>query len=143
MARKKLTVLLLALTLIYTSSMAEWAEVEIREENFQIYVDTSSIEALGSGRVRMWDLKDYGVMQEFSGVRYASEKSLREYDCQESRLRRNALKWFYGNMGEGEVVVSYLNNGLPEDWVSTKPDDELYLLLKIACADLEVEESMR
>lgn len=133
----KLMALLLALTLINTSSMAEWSEVEIREEDYQFYVDASSIEALGSGRVRMLDLKDYDVTQEVSGVRYASEKSLREYDCQEGRLRDSAWKWFSGNMGVGEIVVSYLNNGIPGDWISVKPGDKLYLLLERACADLK------
>ncbi len=129
--RKQFVALML---LISAESMAEWVEVEIPEKDFRLYADTSTITALSGHRARMWDLEDYKTVVDESDVRYASSKTLREYDCKEGRFRFVAWKWFSGNMGEGEVDESYLNNGIPGDWHTLKPTSNFHSLLKAACA---------
>lgn len=124
----------LMLTLFNANSMAEWIGVSTPAEEFQLYADASTITASYSNRVKMWDLMDYKTMVDESDIRFSSTKNLREYDCEEGRYRDAAWMWFSGNMGEGEVVVSYLNNGIPDDWHILKPDSKYYSLLEVACA---------
>lgn len=126
--------MILMLALYCASPRAEWVKAETHVSDFHLYADTSMIDVLSGNRIRMWDLKDYTIAQEISGARYSSEKTLREYDCVEGRYRDYAWTWFSGNMGEGEVVVLYINNGIEGDWHNLKPPDRYYSLLGMACA---------
>lgn len=123
----------LILAPLWTSSKAEWVKVKTPDREFHLYADTAKIDILGSNRFGMWDLKDYTDVQEISGARYASEKTLREYDCKEGRYRDLAWMWLSGSMGKGDVVVSFIINGIPTDWSNLKPSDKYYSLLGIAC----------
>lgn len=129
---RKLT-LILALFLMSSVSMAEWTRVQIKVVGLRIYVDYSTISDTDAGTVRMWDLTDYEKEQDSREVRHSSGKTLREYDCKENQYRDKAWAWYSGNMGEGKVVFSYLNNGTPRNWNVLTPDDIDYHLLQIAC----------
>lgn len=128
----KLT-LILILFLMSPCSIAEWNRVEAKVKGLRIYVDYSTISDTETGTVKMWDLFDYEKEVDSREVRYSSAKTLREYDCKEHRYRDAAWAWYSGNMGEGKVVFSYLNNGTPRDWNALEPSDIDYHLMGIAC----------
>lgn len=125
--------LILILFLMSPCSIAEWNRVEIKVNGLRIYADYSTIRDTETGTVKMWDLTDYEKEVDSREVRYSSVKTLREYDCKERRYRDTAWAWYSGNMGEGKIVFSYLNNGTPRDWNALEPSDVDFHLMEIAC----------
>ncbi len=127
---KKL-LLMLALTVISTYTMAEWIQVGESDSKggFTAYADLTSIRKAGD-RVKMWALFDYKILQKTSGVEFLSEKIRREYDCKEKQMRKLAFSLFSWNMEGGDLVRSY---NQPQKWEMIQPESIDEAEWKVAC----------
>lgn len=121
----------LALVLISTHAMAEWAKVgeSGQRGGYTAYVDQASIRKVGE-RAKMWALFDYQAVQKTSGVEYLSEKIRREYDCKQKQMRKLAYSFFSWNMENGDLIRSY---NQPQKWEPVLPDSIDEAEWKVAC----------
>ena len=121
---------ILAMLLAVVSSSAEAAWVAVSGTNrFFTFADPATISKAGN-MVKMWDLLDYKMVREVEGLRYMSQKSQSEYDCQ-GRLTRPLVVFLHsGIMGSGEPVF---NSNTPDNWQPVPPGSINDALLKYAC----------
>ena len=125
---------ILALALISTSVMAEWAQVGKNDEmGIDNYIDFTTIRKTGD-IVKMWSLNDskaaidVSIGQNITGV--MSIKSQDEYDCKEERSRNLAFIMFTGNMGRGKPIPNNLDIS---QWSPISPGSTSEAMWKIAC----------
>src|SRR5947207_1279649 len=109
---------ILAIFLGVVSSGAEGAWYAVSEtDTFTTFADPTTISKAGN-TVKMWDLLDYKKMRVVEGIRYMSQKSQSEYNCQKELTRPVALYLHSGIMGGGELVY---NNSDPDSWQPVAP----------------------
>lgn len=123
---------LLLMVLILSSQpvYAEWVLASGDDEvGLKVYVDPSTLRRNGS-LVKMWKLHDYKTVQTVAGDSLLSMKQFNEYDCTEERTRMLGYTWFSGNMGNGNVVYSTMEQ-LP--WEPVVPRTINRTLWKVAC----------
>ena len=126
---KKL-LLILALTLISTHTMAEWTEIGKNDEDgYTLYVDKTTIRK-SSSKVKMWTLLDYKNEQRASGVNFSSKSIRRDYDCKGKHMKTLAFKLFGWNMEQGPLVRSY---NQPRNWEIIEPESLDDIEWQIAC----------
>ena len=135
--RQRLACLLgfwLLLTMMMLSSgpaYAEWVLTSGDDEvGLKVYVDPESI-LLKGNLAKMWQLFDYKTVQTVAGDSLLSMKRFNEYDCAAGRTRTLGYTWFAGNMGNGKVVYSTMEQ-LP--WEPVVPRTINHTLWKTACA---------
>jgi hypothetical protein len=116
------------LTLVSSGASAAWVAVS-DTVRFITFADPATISKAGN-TVTMWDLLEYKAAREVEGIRYASQKSRSEYNCQEMLMRPLALYLHSGMMGSGEPVF---NITTPDDWQRVVPGSVNEALLKYAC----------
>ena len=121
-------ILLMLLTVVSNSAMAEWANVA-SNENATIYVDAATIQRAGN-IAKMWQLTDFRTANKDMGEAYMSMKDQNEYDCKEVKVRRRASSQHSGNMGKGKVVYS---DSYTTRWKPVPPDSGIEILWKFAC----------
>lgn len=121
-------VLMMLLTAVSSSAMAEWKAVGSNEST-TIYIDLSTIKKVGNMAL-MWHLTDYKTPQKDMGDKYLSEKNQNEYDCKEEKLRRRAFSEHSENMGKGRIVYS---DSYTSRWKPVPPDSGIEILWKFAC----------
>ena len=123
---------LLLMLLILSSQpvYAEWVLVSGDDEaGLKVYVDPATLRR--NGRLaKMWKLHDYKTVQTVAGDSLLSMKQFNEYDCTEERTRMLGYTWFSGNMGNGNVVYSTMEQ-LP--WEPVVPRTINRTLWKVAC----------
>jgi hypothetical protein len=121
---------ILAMLLAAVSSNAAAAWVAVSDTNkFITFADPATISKAGN-MVKMWDLLDYKAMREVEGIRYASQKSQSEYNCQKQLTRPLVLFLHAGMMGSGEQIF---NSTTPDKWQRVAPGSVNEALLKYAC----------
>jgi hypothetical protein len=99
--------LLIALMILSSQPVyAEWVLVSGDDEvGLKVYVDPATLRRNGT-LAKMWQLYDYKTVQTVAGDSLLSMKRFNEYDCTEERTRMLGYTWFSGNMGNGNVVYS-------------------------------------
>lgn len=122
-------ILIMLLTAVSSSAMAEWVAVGSNKYT-TIYVDATTIKKVGN-MATMWHLTDYTIANQDMGEAYKSTKDQFEYDCKEAKTRRRAASQHSDNMGKGKVVYS---DTYTSRWKSIPPDSGEEILLKFACA---------
>lgn len=120
--------LMMLLTVMSNSAMAEWKDVG-SNENTTIYVDPATVRRAGN-MATMWHMTDFKTARRDMGEKYLSAKDQNEYDCKEMKSRRRAYSQHSENMGKGKVVYSDTYIG---KWKSVPPDSGIEILLKFAC----------
>jgi hypothetical protein len=123
---------LLLILLILTGQpvYAEWVLVSGDDEaGLKVYVDPATLRRNGT-LAKMWKLHDYKTVQTVAGDSLLSMKQFNEYDCTEERTRMLGYTWFSGNMGNGNVVYSTMEQ-LP--WEPVVPRTINRTLWKVAC----------
>ena len=111
-----------------TAANAEWTQSGESDELIA-YVDRATIRRNGN-LVKMWDLVDYKTVQKVDGESYLTQKSQREYDCKEEKIRLLAYLGFDGKLGSGKAFYSASD---PIKWAPISPESAGELLWKIAC----------
>lgn len=125
-----LGLLLMVLILSSQPVYAEWVLASGDDEvGLKVYVDPATLRRNGS-LVKMWQLYDYKIVQTVAGDSLLSMKRFNEYDCTEERTRMLGYTWFSGNMGNGNVVYSTMEQ-LP--WEPVVPRTINRTLWKVAC----------
>ena len=124
---KKLLVTLM-LTLVSTSTMADWTAVS-GDDEITGYADFTTIRKVGN-KIKMWILSDYKTLEEVDGDKFLSSKQLWEFDCKEEQQRIVANSTFSGNMGAGKVNYSTSDTG---KWKPVAPGSIGKTYWKIAC----------
>ena len=125
---KKL-LLILILTAVSSSAMAEWVWVaETDKEDFStFYADPTTIRRSGNN-VKMWVLDDLSTVK-LDSLR--SIKSKNEYDCKEKQSRVLFVAFYSEHMGGGETI---LIRNERSDWEPFPPDSMVGALLEFACS---------
>lgn len=122
--------LMLLLTVVSNSAMAEWVDVG-SNENITIYVDPATVKRSGH-LAKMWQLSDFKTSQKDMGEKYLSAKDQNEYDCKEVKWRRRASSQHSGNMGGGKVVYK---DSFTTRWKPVPPDSGTEIMWKFACVN--------
>jgi hypothetical protein len=96
-------ILFLALLVLSGSAMAEWVRVAKSTVGDTYYADPASI--LKNGNMsKMMVLDDLKTVWIYSGDKYLSAKSHREYDCKGEQERILSLSLHSLNMGNGRAI---------------------------------------
>ena len=122
------TMLAMLLAAASGSAAAAWVAVS-DTQRFMTFADPATISKAGK-MVTMWDLLDYRSIREVEGIRYLSQKSQSEYNCQEELTRPLVVVLHSGIMGSGEPVF---NSNTPDDWQRVPAGSVNEALLKYAC----------
>jgi hypothetical protein len=124
--------LVLILSLLSTSVMAEWDLIASSEDgDLKVYADKSNI-LKTDNNVKMWVLYDYNTVKESAGDKYLSQKYLTEHDCKNKRSRILALTMYSGIMLTGDVIFS---NESPFSWTDVVPNTIGENTWKLACGE--------
>jgi len=119
-------ILIMLLTIVSSSVMAEWVYVaEDGEDTFIIYADPTTIRKTGN-KVKMWALLDYRTVQEPD---FISVSQKYEYDCNEKQYRTLLLSTHSGRMADGKTI--FVQNE-PDDWGTVPPDSIIESALDFA-----------
>ena len=92
--------LIMLLTIMNSSVMAEWVQVG-ENEDYNVYVDPTTIRKSGN-TVRIWSLHDYKRAK--GSIPYMSSTLEREHDCKEKRGQQLFLAFYSKNMGKGATI---------------------------------------
>lgn len=114
------------------NAAADWSLVGGNQTIFTAYADKESVRKVGDS-VQMLGLYDFRMVDvSADGQPHESTIALREYDCQQARVRLLAFVDYAGHMGGGKVI-SRVGAPEPGRWepVVTGAIDEAFL--KIAC----------
>ncbi len=116
---------------------AEWTAVGGSPKIYSAYADRQSVRRNGD-LVRMSGLYDF-LMADVSvdGQPHQSTIVLREYDCQNRRVRLLAFVDYAGHMGEGKVISAVPGpaDHEPGRWEPVVPGATDEAFLKVACTD--------
>jgi hypothetical protein len=124
-------VLVLLLLIVSTSVFAEWANVDDNDE-MTTYVDFGTIKKKGN-KVKIWSLIDFKTVQTYEKIKFLSQLTRNEYDCEEETRRMLDLFWYSVNMRQGEIVFSSKN--IKDEAESIVPGSIDETLFKIACSN--------
>jgi hypothetical protein len=108
-------ILMMLMTVVSNSAMAEWVMVGGSEDGMFAYADPATIRNIGN-KVKMWIIYDYKTAQAdpFGGGKpYRSTKIQHEYDCEGEQIRVLAASLHTGNMGKGDMIYSEVNPSSP------------------------------
>ena len=126
-------ILMMLLTVMSSSAMAEWVFVAETEKEIEgaealtVYADPDTIRKTGN-RVKMWSLLDYNMAEEELGTISVRQKE--EYDCKEKQLRALFQSFHTGHMADGETVLIKNERG---DWEPVLPDSAAEAVFEFAC----------
>ena len=121
-------ILAIVLSVVSGNAAAGWVAVSDTTK-FITFADPATISKDGD-TVKMWDLLDYKTIREVEGIRYMSQKSQSEYNCQKDLTRALVVHLHSGIMGSGEPVF---NITMPDEWQHVAPGSVNEALLKYAC----------
>jgi Surface-adhesin protein E len=117
--------LVLLLTMVSTSAMAEWVRIGI-DSKATYYVNPDSVRKYDD-RANLWRLSDFK-----SGKAYRSSKSNVEFDCKASQFRTLFYSLYSKSMGEGKTVYS---NGVTQKWGPIPPGSAMEYYFQLACGE--------
>ena len=122
----KRLLLILILTVMSGSAIAEWAEAG-RSKDFIVYYDPATIRKSGS-KVIIWSLHDYKTAR--GQVEYRSVTLESEYDCIKKQSRRLFLSFYQKNMGTGTTIRKDIE---PRSWLPISTGTIKESMWKISC----------
>lgn len=122
----KRLLLILILTVMSSSAIAEWVETA-KNKDFIVYYDPATIRNSGS-KVKIWSLHDYKTAR--GQIEYMSVTLEREYDCIKKQSRRLFLALYRKNMGTGTTVRKDVE---PRNWLPIAAGTIKESMWKIAC----------
>jgi len=124
----KKIILLLLLSGLSSSALAEWVEV-VKEDGLTILGNPATVRRQGN-LVRMWDMSDYGSKQKLTGNSYLSKLLFAEYDCANEKYRSLYLSVHKENSGDGNLLYA---TDVDDFWRPVPPGSVAENLLKFAC----------
>lgn len=127
--------LILLLTLISTSAMAEWTAITISDsDNPDIYyIDKQTIKKEG-GKATSWMMVNYAEPREFSsGQFYLSAKNKILYDCKNDIHKLLSTVLYEKSYGGGKVINMFNQPANVAEDLSIVPDSIGDKLMKAAC----------
>lgn len=123
-------ILLVLLTLVSSSALAEWVKVGVSQDNSATsYVDTDTVTRKKYGII-VWTMLDFSKAQRAEHQKYLSIKSQQDFDCKEKKVQILYTALHSENMGNGETIYS------SSDPMSKKPvplDSMLEDIWEFAC----------
>lgn len=123
-------ILIMLLAMVSSNGMAEWVEVQASSnDSVTAYINLANIRKAHS-KVKMWSLFDQHTTDEIMGKPYMSIIFQDEYDCKANLSRNLSLSFYYGNMGDGDVIDTSSNTS---KWQPIAPGTLEEALLKRAC----------
>jgi len=122
----KRLLLILILTVMSGSAIAEWAEAG-RGKDSVVYYDPLTIRKSGS-KVIIWSLHDYKTAR--GQIEYMSVTLESEYDCIKKQSRRLFLSFYQKNMGTGTTIRKDTE---PRSWLPIATGTIKESMWKIAC----------
>ena len=98
--------LILTLTIISSSALADWTLVQTGKESDE-YVDSATIRISGN-LAKMWSLTNISknIKNIRPGEKAFAVKTVREYDCKEHKSRALFVAWYNDYMGTGGIERS-------------------------------------
>ena len=124
--------LIIIFSLMCTSVMAAWTQLENRyEAGFVAYADKDKIRNIGLNKVTMPHLLDFQNKEKNSSeLTYQSIKEIVEYDCDEEHYRVHATAMYTDSMGIGKIVTT---SGYSQEWQPIESDTLEAALWETAC----------
>lgn len=124
--------LLIAMTALVTlPALAGWTAIHQEQTSagsVTTYIDWDTLRVKGNSR-RVWTLVDRQLSTSGEPL---SLRSLREFDCQEERIRTWQSESFVTRMASGRPTSS--SNGEPSNWTFIAPNTVGDGLLRAACS---------
>ena len=125
-------ILIILLTVVSSSAMAEWVEVDTsRRVGLTTYADPTTIRKFGN-KVEMWVLYDYKTAQTNTRKPYRSIKGQWRYDCKEEQQQPIYEIKLSENMGKGEVIGKAIYKESVK-WLPVLPESIGMVYWKLAC----------
>ena len=124
--------LLLALSLLSGTALAEWTEIQKFDDGMRVFVDKASAQRSGE-TAQVTHLVRWGEPQlEPDSQPYRSTIVRTRYDCVAKRERYLASTSYAGTMGDGAKIIE--DDDEAEAWYSISEASMEDKLWKIACA---------
>lgn len=120
--------LMLLLSVVSSSAMAEWVKV-VSNEAGTFYADPTSI-IKSSNMVKMRTLHDYKTAIKVAGAAFLSSEVQEEYDCKEKQSRTLFFSLHSRNMGRGKGVYT---DPEPHKWEPVRLGSAREILWDFAC----------
>jgi hypothetical protein len=117
--------LLMSLSAVTTPAAAEWTPIGENTRGTRYFIDLATFKK--GARPRAWFLTNYSERTKGGDL---SDKSLREADCREERIRILADRYYTEPMGEGPLRVAYDH---PGEWIYVTPKSMDEEMLRILC----------
>ena len=126
----KKIVLMLLLTFMSSSAIADWTQfANNRDKSMIVYVKLpKSIEP--QYKVKMWVLFDYGSKQKFSNFEFKSIVNQIVFDCKNELTSILYSAYYSKNMSEGNAVAINQN---ATQWIPNSPNSITEGLWKYSC----------
>lgn len=129
----KQLLLVMLLMLVSCPAIAEWVVLESPYQTpglRTVYVDPATIRPEGQLGT-LWELRDYHFGQGgFTGRRFLSATSQKQFDCPAQRYRFLAYADFTGPMGTGNMENGAVD---PNAWHAIEPESINLTLWELAC----------
>lgn len=127
---KKLLLVIL-LTFISTTAMAEWTYVA-ESDATNVYIDIASKRKVGK-KVTVWRLMDFKSPEKWNNKDYLSVVFKTEFDCGNETLKDINITAYSGNMQKGESLGSLNSSSIDEEIRSIVPNSLDSFVYKTAC----------
>ena len=131
-------VLMSLLAVASSNATAEWISLG-NDSDVTLYVEPTTVRHSGD-TVKIWSLLDYKKLttDKDTNKAYLSRKDYFEFNCGEAEYRTTASHGFYGNMGRGDVVYSFLIKS--PKWLPVVPDSKLAAVAQFACGRAQAQQ---
>ena len=124
--------LTLMLSIVSSSAMAEWVEVDTsRRVGLTTYADPTTILKSGN-KEEMWVLYDYKTAQTNARKPYMSIKGQWGYDCKEEQQQPIYAILLSENMGKGKMIRMFFYKDSVK-WLPVPPESISMVYWKLAC----------
>jgi hypothetical protein len=120
-------ILIILLTVVSSSAMAEWVKVS-EDKLVTAYADPTTIRKLGD-KVKMWVMWDHLTAKVVNSKPYMSVRIQKEFNCKEETTRQIYASVFTDNMARGNKIASQGGRG----WEPIAPRTHDEALWKFAC----------
>lgn len=119
------------LSFMSTIAMAEWTAVDWSHEDggLTLYVDYSTIRKVGEGKVKMFSLADFEVVEK-DEIDLFSSRTSNEFDCKEKQIKQLFYSLYSGSMGNGKMEHS---NSEELEWKPVRSESMEEAMWKVAC----------
>ena len=123
--RAAIVFVLAMLSAVATPAAAEWTSIAENPDGDQFFIDLATLK-IGT-RSKAWFMTNYSARTKYGDL---SDKSLREVDCSEGKIRFLAGRFYTEPMGLGSVRISYDE---PSAWWYVTPMAVEAKMFRIMC----------